>query len=52
MNQLKAHLENLRIQIAVLMVLFIVAYYIPLKTMVTIWWKNEDYSYGFIIPLA
>ncbi len=52
MNQLKAHLENLRTQIAVLTVLFIVAYYIPLKTMVTIWWKNEDYSYGFIIPLA
>ncbi|HUI45143.1 MAG TPA: EpsI family protein [Nitrospirota bacterium] len=52
MNKLKAHLADLRIQIAVLAVLFIVAYYVPLKTMAKIWWENEDYSYGFMIPLA
>ncbi len=36
---------------SILFVLFIVAYWMPLKTMVGIWWTNEDYSYGFLIPV-
>jgi exosortase D (VPLPA-CTERM-specific) len=31
--------------------LFIAAYWIPLKTIVNVWWTDEDYSYGFLIPL-
>ena len=35
----------------ILIGLFIAAYWIPLKTIVNIWWSDEDYSYGFLIPL-
>ena len=34
----------------VLAVLFVAAYWIPLKGIVNVWMTNEDYSYGFIIP--
>jgi exosortase D (VPLPA-CTERM-specific) len=34
-----------------LLALFVVAFWVPLKTMVATWWTNEDYSYGFLIPL-
>jgi exosortase D (VPLPA-CTERM-specific) len=36
----------------ILFFIFVAAYWVPLKTMVSIWWTNEDYSYGFIIPLV
>ncbi len=52
MNKLKSHVGDIRIQIVILTILFIAAYYVPLKSMVNIWWENEDYSYGFLIPLA
>jgi exosortase D (VPLPA-CTERM-specific) len=51
MNKLTAYLEDLRTQIAILALLFLAAYYVPLKSMATIWWNNEDYSYGFLIPI-
>lgn len=35
----------------ILLSLFIAAYWIPLKTIVNIWRTDEDYSYGFLIPL-
>jgi exosortase D (VPLPA-CTERM-specific) len=35
----------------ILLGLFIAAYWIPLKTIVNVWWTDEDYSYGFLIPL-
>lgn len=35
----------------ILLALFVVAYWVPLKTMVGMWWTNEDYSYGFLIPI-
>lgn len=31
--------------------LFIAAYWIPLRQMVKTWLNNEDYSYGFLIPV-
>jgi len=34
-----------------LLAVFVAAYWVPLKTIVSIWWTNEDYSYGFLIPL-
>jgi exosortase D (VPLPA-CTERM-specific) len=34
-----------------LLMVFIAAYWIPLKTMVYIWWTDGDYSYGFLIPI-
>ncbi len=51
MNKLKAYLGDRRIQIGVLALLFLAAYYVPLKSMAGIWWNNEDYSYGFLIPI-
>jgi exosortase D (VPLPA-CTERM-specific) len=52
MNKLKSHIEDIRTQIVILTMLFIAAYYVPLKSMVSIWWENDDYSYGFLVPLA
>ena len=34
-----------------LLALFIGAYWVPLKGIVSIWWTDDDYSYGFLIPL-
>jgi exosortase D (VPLPA-CTERM-specific) len=51
-SKLKDYFGNVRTQIAVLAVLFVAAYYVPFKSMANIWWENEDYSYGFMIPLA
>jgi exosortase D (VPLPA-CTERM-specific) len=36
----------------VLLLFFVAAYWVPLKTMVSIWWTDEDYSYGFLIPIV
>jgi len=52
MNRLLARIEDTRTQIVVLVALFIAAYWVPLRTMATIWMENEDYSYGFMIPIA
>jgi exosortase D (VPLPA-CTERM-specific) len=52
MNRLLHRIEDTRTQIVVLAVLFIAAYWVPLRSMATIWMENEDYSYGFMIPLA
>ncbi|SPD73179.1 Eight transmembrane protein EpsH [uncultured Desulfobacterium sp.] len=41
---------NIWFQASVLFLLFICAYWIPLKGIVNTWMTNEDYSYGFIIP--
>lgn len=43
--------QDLRFKCIVLLGLFIAAYWVPLKAMVTIWLTNDDYSYGFLIPL-
>ena len=52
MKRLLALIEDTRTQIVVLVALFIAAYWVPLRTMATIWMENEDYSYGFMIPIA
>ena len=36
----------------VLLGLFIIAYWVPLRGMVHVWQANEDYSYGYMIPLV
>jgi exosortase D (VPLPA-CTERM-specific) len=51
MNQVRPYVEDVRTQIIVLSLLFMAAYLIPLKSMVNIWWTNEDYGYAFLIPL-
>lgn len=43
--------ERTWVKACILLVVFIAAYWIPLKTMVNTWWSNEDYSYGFLIPM-
>lgn len=49
---MRKNFEDMRIQASMLAFLFIAAYWVPLKAMVSIWYNNEDYSYGFIIPLV
>jgi exosortase D (VPLPA-CTERM-specific) len=34
-----------------LLVLFLAAYWVPFRSMINTWWTNEDYSYGFLVPL-
>lgn len=45
-------LERTWSKAAILLILFAIAYIVPLKAMISIWWNNEDYSYGFMIPLV
>ena len=52
MNAVKKYFEDIRIQVGILSILFIAAYHVPLKSMMNIWIDNDDYSYGFLIPLA
>ncbi len=52
MNTLTRSMGNVRVQVIVLSILFFAAYFVPLKSMVNIWLDNDDYSYGFLIPLA
>ena len=52
MNRLLARIDDTRTQIFVLTALFFTAYWVPLRSMAAIWIENEDYSYGFMIPLA
>ncbi len=47
-----AVIERTEVQVVMLAVLFMAAYYIPLRALVSTWWTNEDYSYGFLIPLV
>jgi exosortase D (VPLPA-CTERM-specific) len=39
-------------QATALFILFVAAYWVPLSAMVKIWYTDEDYSYGFLIPLV
>jgi exosortase D (VPLPA-CTERM-specific) len=38
--------------VSILSALFIAAYFVPFSAMISVWSNNEDYSYGFLIPLA
>jgi len=43
--------RDARLQAGTILLIFIGAYWLPLKSMVHIWMSNDDYSYGFIIPV-
>lgn len=47
-----AILDSTWLRVSILLALFMGAYYVPLKSLVHVWWENEDYSYGFLIPIA
>ncbi|HDM78449.1 MAG TPA: exosortase/archaeosortase family protein, partial [Deltaproteobacteria bacterium] len=47
----KRDLRNFYITIAVLLPLFVVAYWVPIKAIVRVWATDGDYSYGFLVPL-
>jgi exosortase D (VPLPA-CTERM-specific) len=51
MTSKRSALENPGLLAGILFVLFVVAYWVPLRSMVNTWWTNEDYSYGFLIPI-
>jgi len=40
-----------RIQAVLLLAIFIAAYWVPLRSMAHTWMNEEDYSYGFLIPM-
>ncbi len=52
MTFIRSYMKNAWFQASVLCILFIAAYWIPIVTMVNTWLKNDDYSYGFFIPLV
>ncbi|MGA2108013.1 MAG: exosortase C-terminal domain/associated protein EpsI [Syntrophorhabdales bacterium] len=52
MKPLKGLLHSTPAKASALLVAFIVAYWVPLKTMAGIWWTDDDYSYGFFIPIV
>lgn len=41
-----------RLKAGAVLLIFIAAYWQPLKSMVHVWMTNDDYSYGFIIPVV
>ena len=51
MTNIDTILNGYRVKILILLVLFVAAYWVPLQSMVGTWYKNEDYSYGFLIPV-
>lgn len=51
MIRVRSIVMDMRFQVATLLILFISAYWVPLTSMFNTWMKNEDYSYGFLIPL-
>lgn len=48
----KKYSRDIRFRAAVLLAAFIACYWVPLKTLASIWMNNEDYSSGFLIPIA
>lgn len=46
-------IDNAALRGALLLLpLFLAAYWVPLRGMANVWLRNEDYSYGFMIPLV
>lgn len=43
--------QDFRTRALAFLTLFVVAYWFPLKSIVHTWTSNDDYSYGFIIPV-
>jgi len=52
MKMSRAVTGNIGLKVILLLGLFILAYWVPLKGIVHVWLNNEDYSYGMIIPFA
>jgi exosortase D (VPLPA-CTERM-specific) len=52
MRKLRLGIDDIRAQAGILAALFLAAYFVPLKAMVNIWRSNDDYSYGFLIPVV
>lgn len=44
-------IRDIRVQASFLLLVFIVAYHVPLQAIVHTWMSNDDYSYGFLIPV-
>jgi exosortase D (VPLPA-CTERM-specific) len=51
-SERSATIDPLWLKIAGLLGIFIAAYWVPIRGMVHVWQTNEDYSYGFIIPIV
>jgi len=52
MKPLKGLFNSIAAKAIALLIMFIFAYWVPLKTMVGRWWTDDDYSYGFFIPVV
>lgn len=44
--------DNTWLKASILLAVFVGAYVVPIRAMVSIWWNNGDYSYAFLIPLS
>lgn len=42
--------KGTRFYLAILLGLFILAYWVPVKSMVNVWMTDDDYSYGMLVP--
>ncbi len=51
MQELRIVISKAWFKAVTLLLLFVLAYWVPLRTVVNIWLNDEDYSYGFFIPL-
>ncbi len=47
----EGYFNSIWLKASALLVLFIAAYWVPIKGIVNTWFTSEDYSYGLIIPL-
>ena len=52
MKPLKGLFNSIAAKAIALLIMFIFAYWVPLKTMAGRWWTDDDYSYGFFIPVV
>ncbi len=48
----KRIIDKIWVKASVLLVLFVVAYWIPLRGILSTWRSEEDDNYGFLIPFV
>lgn len=51
MRELRLEISKEWFKATALLLLFVVAYWIPFRSVVNTWLNDEDYSYGFLIPV-
>ncbi len=52
MSSISDFIKGTWFKVSLLLVFFIAAYWVPITALVNTWLKNDDYSYGFLIPVV